>query len=172
MSIKKWFFLWHQSWYTGDLSWVLSTFVLSAPWCVFLRVYSQFVTCKNYAFWFFLSLLLFLYSRFGRKRVLYTSWTAMVVGPLTCSIVHNFWLYTGIAFAIGCAQGGVALTIYVMASELVGPQYKSITSGAGTGLTYTLCLCLLSLQAWLIQNWRLFLVVTSAPYLILLLFYK
>lgn len=78
-----------------------------------------------------------------------------VISILACSFLDSFLIYSGLAFVIGCAQGGVALAIYVMVSEFVGSKYKSMTSGAGKGLLYTISLCLLSLQAWLIQEWRI-----------------
>lgn len=110
--------------------------------------------------------------RYGRKKVLMFSFTGMITFAFTCAFLRQFWIYALMAFLIGFCQGGIALTIYVMASEFVGPKYKSLTSGALTGLTYTLSLCLLSLQSWLIPEWRKLLVVTSLPYIILLFSFR
>uniref|UniRef100_A0A7M5U329 Major facilitator superfamily (MFS) profile domain-containing protein n=1 Tax=Clytia hemisphaerica TaxID=252671 RepID=A0A7M5U329_9CNID len=110
----------------------------------------------------------FVSDKYGRKKVLMISFSGMITFAFTCAFLHQFWIYALMAFLIGFCQGGIALTIYVMASEFVGPKYKSLASGALTGLTYTLSLCLLSFQSWLMPEWRKLLVVTSFPYLILL----
>ena len=96
----------------------------------------------------------------------------MLLTTLACSISTNFWLYASIAFIVGLCEGGVILLIPVMVSELVGPRYKSLASGSGLAFANTVALCLLSAQAWLLTNWRYLIMVTTAPYLILLCFIK
>jgi len=68
---------------------------------------------------------------------------------------------------MGVSQGGIGLTLFVMASELVGPKYRSF-AGVTVFLSFTAALCLMAVQGYLVQEWRKLLLITSIPYIILL----
>lgn len=115
--------------------------------------------------------LLYYIHRYGRKRVFFLSWTVMVLAKFCCAVSNHFWLFAALEFVAGFAQGGVVLVAAVIATELVGPNYKSLV-GSGLGLIDTISLCFLGIQGWLLLNWRHFLMVTTVPYLIVLLGYR
>lgn len=95
----------------------------------------------------------------------------MIIAKFCCGISNHFWIFTAFEFVAGFAQGGVALVASVIVSELVGPSYKSMAC-AGLSLVYTLAACVMAAQGWLLLNWRHFLMITTAPYLILLMSYR
>ena len=68
---------------------------------------------------------------------------------------------------MGLSQSGIGLTLFVMASEFVGPKYRSV-AGTTVWFAFTFALCMMALQGYLVQNWRHLLLITSVPYIILL----
>ena len=83
------------------------------------------------------------------------------------SLVNSVWWVFVLRVIMGFVRSGTVLVIYVMASELAGPKYRSI-SGTTVWFAFTFALCMMALQAYLVQNWRHLLLITSAPYLIFL----
>lgn len=65
---------------------------------------------------------------FGRKVVLFPSIMMVIIAGFASAFVPEFWLFFTLRLLIGVFEGGVMLTLFVMASELVGPKYRSITS--------------------------------------------
>ena len=87
------------------------------------------------------------------------------------AFVHSFWLFFILRLVIGLALGGLSLSIYILATELVGPAFRAL-SGTIVWFAFTLTLCLIGLQAWLIPDWRILEIIISAPYIFVLLFWK
>ncbi|XP_002158070.2 organic cation transporter protein [Hydra vulgaris] len=110
-------------------------------------------------------------DRYGRKKILFPSWSGIIVSSLICAFVHNFWIFLVLRLIIGILQGGVMLLLFVLATELVGPSYRSL-SGTTIWFAFTFALCIMAVQAWLIPNWRTLLIIVSIPYIVLILFYK
>ena len=93
----------------------------------------------------------------------------MMAGSLGCAVSNHIWVYTAFAFVVGFGNAGVNCNIITLLSELVGPKYKNMISGSGMSIGENLPFIVLSLQAWLIPNWRQLLYIISAPYLLLIL---
>ena len=93
--------------------------------------------------------------------------TILLLVAIITSLVDNIWWVFGLRVIMGFVRSGTVLVIYVMASELAGPKYRSI-SGTSVWFAFTFALCSMALQAYLVQNWRHLLLITSAPYIILL----
>jgi len=113
----------------------------------------------------------FISDRFGRKMVLFPSITLVILATFASAFAHNFWLFFVLRLIVGVFQGGVGLTLFVMASELVGPKYRSI-SGTLQWFAFTFALCIMGIQAKLLPKWRTLQMVLSVPYLFILVFYK
>lgn len=93
----------------------------------------------------------------------------MIVVAFASSFVNSIGVFIFLRVLIGFAQGGGSL--FILAVELVGPKHRSL-AGTAVWVGFTLALCLMSLQAWLIQKWKILMIVATVPYLILLLSYK
>jgi len=110
-------------------------------------------------------------DRYGRKSVLFPSLAVILICGFVSGFVQNFWLFFVLRLITGFGQGGVGLSIYVLATELVGPHYRAL-SGTIIWFAFTLALCLVALKAWLVPDWRLLEIIVSAPYLFVLIFWK
>lgn len=95
----------------------------------------------------------------------------MILGKIGSALSNHFWMFTTFELVVGIAQGGISLVLPVIATELVGPNYKTMV-GSWIGFFHTFSICFMAIQGWLVLNWRHFLLITSAPYLILLASYK
>ena len=114
---------------------------------------------------------LFLMFRFGRKVVLFPSITMVILAGFASAFVPEFWVFFTLRLLIGVFEGGVMLTLFVMASELVGPKYRSITS-TQQWFAFTLALCIMGLLAWLVPKWRMLEIILTIPYIFVLVFYR
>jgi len=110
-------------------------------------------------------------DRFGRKIVLFSSVAGIILSGFISAFVQTFWLFFLLRLVIGIALGGLSLSIYILATELVGPKFRAL-SGTIIWFAFTLTLCLIGLQAWLIPDWRVLEIIISAPYIFVLLFWK
>ena len=79
-------------------------------------------------------------------------------------------MFLGIQFVAGILQGGATLSIWVLMTELIGPKYRNYSNLIW--FSFNMALCLMSLQAWLIQKWRTLELFLTAPYLILIFTYQ
>lgn len=110
-------------------------------------------------------------DRYGRKIVLFPSWLAVILAAFASGFVNNYWLFLVLRIWIGFFQGGIGLTLFVMATELVGPKYRSF-AGTTIWFAFTFALCAMAFKAWLVPKWQLLEVISSIPYIIFLAFYK
>lgn len=55
-----------------------------------------------------------------------------------------------------------------LAIELVGPRHRTICTIL-TNIAYSLALVMLAILVWLVRDWRILAIVTTAPFLLLFL---
>jgi len=108
--------------------------------------------------------------RFGRKKVLYPAWTTLIFAAFISGFANSLWFFVLLRVIIGFCQGGVVLCMFVMATELVGPKWRSF-AGTLPAFAFTLALCLIPVQAMLIRRWRVLEIVLSIPYIFVAGFY-
>lgn len=80
-------------------------------------------------------------------------------------------LFLLLRFGSGFSIAGVMLTQYVYVMELVGPS-KRTQSGKVTDFGWVLGACFTAMLGYLIREWRVLLLVGSAPGLLFLLTFK
>eukprot|EP00795_Rhopilema_esculentum_P015781 gene15781-7079_t len=114
--------------------------------------------------------LMALSDRFGRKKVLFPSVAGILVSGFISAFVQHFWLFFALRLVIGIFLAGISLSIFIVATELVGPNYRAL-SGSLIWFSFTFTLCLIGLQAWLLPDWRLLEMIISAPYIFVLGFW-
>ena len=86
------------------------------------------------------------------------------------SFVKSIWFIFVCQTIVGFALGGIYLTVIVLATELVGANYRTFAANS-MWLFQNLAYCLMSLQAYWIQEWRKLTLILSGPYLVLVATY-
>ncbi|XP_078661842.1 organic cation transporter protein-like [Branchiostoma floridae x Branchiostoma belcheri] len=109
-------------------------------------------------------------DRFGRKKVYFLSLFIMLVFGVATAFAHNYWLFVFLRMIIGATNSGVFLTAFVLASELVSPDHRTLISmfltmffGIG-GVT-------LALVAYLIRYWEWLQLAISLPNVLFIMVY-
>jgi len=110
-------------------------------------------------------------DRYGRKSVLFPSYGVMMLCALASGFVQNFWLFFAMRLIIGICQGGVGLTLFIMASELVGPRWRAFAT-TSIWFAFAMSLVLVAVKAYLVPQWRMLEIISSGPYLLFLGFYR
>lgn len=66
--------------------------------------------------------------------------------------------------------GGAIVCLFIMATEYVGPNHRAM-AGTFTWYFWTGALMMIALLAYLIRDWRKLSMITSAPGLVLFIFW-
>ena len=74
-------------------------------------------------------------------------------------------------FVVGFFEAGCFLSVFVLATELVGPEKRAL-AGILVWLYFTVALMILGLIAYFVRNWRTLLILSSAPWIFTLAFWK
>ena len=110
-------------------------------------------------------------DNFGRKSVLFPSLATLMFIGFVNSFVDNIIIFILCRFFVGFCIPGIVVQMFVLISELVGSKQRPF-AGIIIWFFFALALCLLGLQAYLIQEWKKLFIISSAPYFFVLLFYK
>ncbi|XP_066920689.1 organic cation transporter protein-like [Clytia hemisphaerica] len=108
-------------------------------------------------------------DKYGRKKVLYPAWFALILAAFISGFSHALWLFIVLRVIIGFCQGGVGLCLFVMATELVGPSWRSF-AGTSIWFAFTIALCIIPVQAMYLK-WKMLEILLSIPYIWLAGFY-
>ncbi|XP_065651406.1 solute carrier family 22 member 4 isoform X2 [Hydra vulgaris] len=107
----------------------------------------------------------FMSDSYGRKKILYPTFVLFIVISFLIAFIQTFWIFFALRIIVGILQGGIYLTLWVLMTESVGLTYRSYSNVLWCA--YTVGMCLMALQSWLVPKWRILLILLSAPYLIL-----
>lgn len=110
-------------------------------------------------------------DRFGRKSVLFSCFAIVILISGMSAFANTLWFFVMARCLIGFFLSGFALALYVIAAEVVSPSYRSLSTISLLNY-FALALMLLGLKAYLLQNWRHLLLVTTTPYLVFFLLYR
>lgn len=106
----------------------------------------------------------------GRKTILFPSAFGIMLCSFISSLSKTIWLFILCRFSIGFFQAGV-VNIFVLATEMVGQSYRSL-SGTIIWFYFTAALLLMTLKAYILQNWRNLELFCSLPFLVILLTWR
>ncbi|CAH3146158.1 unnamed protein product, partial [Porites evermanni] len=107
----------------------------------------------------------------GRKNVLFPSLTVMLVVTFAMAFAKAVWVVLAFRFIIGVCQSGAFQSIFVLSTELVGPEKRALATAA-LWFYYTGALMVLGLKAYLVRDWRMLMILSSAPWIFILVFWK
>ncbi len=109
-------------------------------------------------------------DKYGRKKVLFPAVCLIITSAVASSIAENLILFIAGRCIIGFFEAGM-VTIFVLATELVGPNYRSM-SGTIIWFYFTMALLIMTVQAYLLQNWKLLEIVCSLPFIVTMLTWR
>ena len=75
------------------------------------------------------------------------------------------------SFIVGVFEVGCLLSMFVLATELVGPEKRAM-AGIIVWIYFTAALMILGLMAYFVRDWRTLLILSSAPWIFTLAFWK
>ncbi len=110
-------------------------------------------------------------DKYGRKSVLFPSLLIVLVVTFATAFAKAFWIVAVCRFIVGFFEAGCFLSMFVMATELVGPEKRAL-AGTLVWFYFTAGLMILGLMAYFVRNWRTLLILSSAPWIFVLAFWK
>ena len=110
-------------------------------------------------------------DKFGRQKVLFPSLLAVVITAFSMAFAKAYWIVAVCRFVIGFFEAGCFITMFVLATELVGPEKRAL-AGTLVWIYFTVALIVLAVKAFFIRGWRLLLIVSSAPFIFIVVFWK
>ena len=110
-------------------------------------------------------------DKFGRKSVLFPSVFVVLVVTFAMSFAKAFWIVAVCRVVIGFFEAGCFLSMFVLATELVGPEKRAL-AGTLVWFYFTAALMVLGLTAYFVRDWRTLLILSSAPWIFILVFWK
>ncbi len=109
--------------------------------------------------------------RYGRLKILLVSKLAILIVGLASAFSPNFAFYAFTRVVIGFFIPGTVVIIFVIASELVGTKYRPL-AGMLLWASFAPALIILGIQAYFIRKWKYLIIVSTAPYFWLLLYFR
>lgn len=110
-------------------------------------------------------------DKYGRKSVLFPSVFVVLVVTFAMAFAKAFWIVAVCRVIVGFFEAGCFLSMFVLATELVGPEKRAL-AGTLVWLYFTAALMVLALKAYFVRNWRTLLILSSAPWIFILIFWK
>ena len=110
-------------------------------------------------------------DKFGRRKVLFPSLTTVVIVAFAMAFSKAYWIVAFCRFVIGFCEAGCFITMFVLATELVGPEKRAL-AGTLVWIYFTVALLVLAVKAYFIRNWRTLLILASAPFIFIVAFWK
>lgn len=101
-------------------------------------------------------------DKFGRKPTIFISGFVIALFSLVSAFPKVFWLFVVFKILVGLGVGGASVAIFVLITEFVGVQHRSIM---GMSLWYCWSLSLVALAGvgYLIRDWRILTIATAVP---------
>jgi len=105
---------------------------------------------------------------YGRKAVFIPGF----IIDLTCILLHYFiksvWLLILVRFIMGVFHAGPALNYFILVIELIGPNYRVLAANCAN-LTWVFGSVIMTIKAYLIDDWRTLCLALSVPYYVCVL---
>ena len=104
---------------------------------------------------------------FGRKTVIYPSYTLLLLANLITIISPNIWLFLACRFVSGFATDAIVNQVLLLLSEFVTTRYRPIAVNV-LWVGWIATCCFLPLVAYYIRHWKMLFVVCTVPYALFL----
>ncbi|XP_045500843.1 organic cation transporter protein-like [Colias croceus] len=104
-------------------------------------------------------------DKFGRKTAVGMAATASCIFGIIRAFAPNYNMYLAMHFFEAALGGGLYPSAYVLAVELVGLKQRVIIS-AMCNMAFVVGVVILDLLAWVISNWRTYILILYSPAII------
>ncbi|CAI9720481.1 organic cation transporter protein [Octopus vulgaris] len=95
---------------------------------------------------------------FGRKKILYGSYFLLLIFQIASGLTVSWQVYCGCRVLIGAFITCVMISNYILPMEFIVPKWRTVVGCVGF---WAIGICLTSLWAYLIRDWRI-LTISSA----------
>ena len=104
-------------------------------------------------------------DRFGRRPTLIASLALQVVASVLAAAAPSYHFYLVSRLLCGIGMSGVTQAGFTLATEIVGPRYRTVLTTELWAYMWAAMSCLLALLAYLLQavSWRTFQLALAAP---------
>ncbi|XP_031558762.1 organic cation transporter protein-like isoform X2 [Actinia tenebrosa] len=110
-------------------------------------------------------------DKYGRRSVLFPSVIMVMTMTFIMSFVKAVWLILLLRVVVGIFEGGSVLTMFVLATELVGPAKRAL-SGTLVWFYFTFALMAIGFKAYFIRDWKWLCIVSIVPFVFVVVFWK
>eukprot|EP00111_Clytia_hemisphaerica_P017322 TCONS_00051272-protein len=108
-------------------------------------------------------------DNYGRKRISYVLFLMVILSNFLIIYTPGIGWFIALRFVAGIANFGIP-SYFVMINEVVGNRHRAF-AGNLYWVFYAGALCILSLQAYLIESWKTLVITCTLPYLLLIFTY-
>ncbi|XP_034044054.1 solute carrier family 22 member 7-like [Thalassophryne amazonica] len=110
----------------------------------------------------------YLSDRFGRKTTLQIAYMTTVTFGFASAFAHNLLMFTIMRFFTGLGTSGISIITFALCVEWVDIQHRTIV-GVLLSLDWSVGTILLSLAAYLVNDWRYLTAVATTPVVLAML---
>lgn len=108
-------------------------------------------------------------DRAGRRISYFTCLATLLTGSFLTAFSSDFWMWALSRVIVGLTIPAVYQIPFIIALELVGPNYRSFVT-VMTCTFYTFGLMILAAITYFVQDWRQLTLATSVPFLLYFLY--
>uniref|UniRef100_A0A7G3AZ84 Putative synaptic vesicle transporter svop n=1 Tax=Lutzomyia longipalpis TaxID=7200 RepID=A0A7G3AZ84_LUTLO len=102
-------------------------------------------------------------DRFGRVPALVSCNMMGFLAGVATAYVRNFWEFSLCRFLVGFAFDNCFTMMYILVLEYVGPKWRTFVANMSIAIFFTMGSCALPWIAYFLEDWKMFIIVTSAP---------
>ena len=108
--------------------------------------------------------------RYGRFKVLVVSVIGIILVSFLSAFSPNFAVFAVCRLVVGLFKPGTVVGAYVVSGELVGPRYRPL-AGTLMWILFAVSLVLTGVKAYFVREWKTLMIICSAPYAFVFLFF-
>eukprot|EP00794_Sanderia_malayensis_P010689 gene10689-11825_t len=110
-------------------------------------------------------------DRFGRKLILIPTTSGVMIIGLISAFAPNFAFFAVCRILMGFLHPGSFVQMFILVSEFVRPKHRPAAALTLTN-SFNISLCILGFVAYFIRTWKLLIIVCTAPYFFVFIFFK
>ncbi len=110
-------------------------------------------------------------DRYGRLITLYPSILIIITVGFASAFATKYWQFLVSRFVVGSVIYGVYFPMFILSGEFVGPRYRPLSQTI-MWFAFTVVLLVLALMAFFVRTWRTLMILCTAPWIFVLVFWK
>ena len=110
-------------------------------------------------------------DRYGRLITLYPSILIITTVGFASAFATKFWQVLVSRFFVGSVIYGVYMPMFILSGEFVGPRFRPLSQTI-MWFAFSVVLLVLALMAFFVRTWRTLMILCTAPWIFVLIFWK